>query len=295
MRNIFRMNRRLANGIILSSVALAAGLAAYLALGRRPVPLPAPPLSSPAGPAVREITVRNAMSLAVSFTLRTSGSTGPRKGGLEPGALERHSSELPLLLTYQRGGVEVTHVLIPGNPYVFRPDEEGLPRIYGGSHMRADAEDLAPFVPTPMIVVDKMLEVAAAGPRDVVYDIGCGDGRIVIRAALKKRARGVGIDIDPERIGEAEKAAREAGVRGRIRFITGDALKTDLSEATVVTLYLLPESNERMRPKLERELRPGAAVISHNYRMPGWEGKLFASAEVRDEQGKIHSVYGYRR
>ncbi len=92
MKNIFRMNRRLANGIILSSVALAAGLAAYLALGRRPVPLPAPPLSSPAGPAVREITVRNAMSLAVSFTLRTSGSAEPRKGGLEPGALERRAS-----------------------------------------------------------------------------------------------------------------------------------------------------------------------------------------------------------
>ncbi len=295
MKNIFRMNRRLANWIILASVALAACLTAYLALERKSVPRPTPPLSSLAGPAVREITIRNAMSVAVPFALRTSSSAEPRKGILEPGVLERRRSELPLLLTYQRGGMEITHVLIPGNPYVFRPDEDGLPRIYGGSHMKADAEDLAPFVPTPMIVVDKMLEMAATGPRDVVYDIGCGDGRIVIQAALKKRARGVGIDIDPERVGEAEKAAREAGVLGRVRFITGDALKTDLSEATVVTLYLLPESNDRMRPKLERELRTGAAVVSHNYRMPGWERKLFASAEVRDEQGKIHTVYGYRR
>ena len=107
-----------------------------------------------------------------------------------------------------------------------------------------------PFVPTPEKVVDRMLELAKVGPNDVVYDLGSGDGRIVIAAAKKHGARGVGIDIDPERIKEARENARKAGVSDRVNFREGDLFKTDLSEATVVTIYLLSGVNLQLRPKL---------------------------------------------
>ena len=127
-----------------------------------------------------------------------------------------------------------------------------------------------PFVPTPEAVVDKMLEVAAVGPNDVVYDLGSGDGRIVI-AAAKKGARAVGIDIDPERIREARQNARRAGVDRRVEFRQGDLFKADIGEATVVTLYLLTGVNRQLRPKLLAELKPGTRVVSHAFDMGDWK------------------------
>jgi ubiquinone/menaquinone biosynthesis C-methylase UbiE len=127
-----------------------------------------------------------------------------------------------------------------------------------------------PFVPTPEAVVDKMLEVAKVGPDDVVYDLGCGDGRIVI-AAAKKGARAVGIDIDPERIREARANARQAGVEKRVAFRQGDLFKADIKDATVVTLYLLSGVNQRLRPKLLSELKPGTRVVSHAFDMGDWK------------------------
>jgi SAM-dependent methyltransferase len=127
-----------------------------------------------------------------------------------------------------------------------------------------------PFVPTPEAVVDKMLEVAKVGPNDVVYDLGSGDGRIVI-AAAKKGARAVGIDIDPQRIREARENAREAGVQKRVEFRQGDLFKADLSGATVVTLYLLSRVNEKLRPKLLSELKPGTRIVSHAFDMGDWK------------------------
>jgi ribosomal protein L11 methylase PrmA len=118
-----------------------------------------------------------------------------------------------------------------------------------------------PFVPTPEVVVDKMLELAKVGPSDVVYDLGSGDGRIVITAAKQYGARGIGVDIDPDRVREARQNAKAAGVADRVQFKEGDLFNTDLSEATVVTLYLLPEVNMRLRPKLFRELKPGTRVV----------------------------------
>src|SRR5207245_2654970 len=104
---------------------------------------------------------------------------------------------------------------------------------------------------------------------DIVYDLGCGDGKIVIAAAKRYGARGVGIDIDPQRIEEANQKAREAGVGGRVRFMLGDIFSDDvkISDATVVTLYLLPSLNERLRPKLWRELKPGTRVVSNSFDM----------------------------
>jgi SAM-dependent methyltransferase len=123
------------------------------------------------------------------------------------------------------------------------------------------------YVPTTMEIVERMLDVANVGPLDVVYDLGCGDGRIVIAAAKKYGARGVGVDLDPARIREARANAKKAGVEQLVRFEVGDMFKTDLTAATVVTLYLLPELNRRLKPKLFAELRPGARVVSHDWDM----------------------------
>jgi len=132
-------------------------------------------------------------------------------------------------------------------------------------------KSLAPYVPTPQYVVEKMLELAQVTSSDVVYDLGCGDGRIVITAAKKYGAHAVGIDIDPERIRESEAKAREAGVAGLVTFRLEDAMKADVSAATVVTLYLLSSSNEVLRPILTRQLKPGARIVSHAFGMGDWQ------------------------
>jgi precorrin-6B methylase 2 len=123
------------------------------------------------------------------------------------------------------------------------------------------------FVPTPQEVVDAMLKMAQVGPNDVLYDLGSGDGRIPITAAKTFGIRAVGIDIDPQRIREANENARVAGVTDKVRFLNQDLFTTDISEATVVTLYLLPSLNLRLLPKLNQELRPGSRVVSHAFDM----------------------------
>lgn len=127
-----------------------------------------------------------------------------------------------------------------------------------------------PYVPTPQEVVDAMLKLAAVKPTDVVYDLGCGDGRIVITAAQKYGARGVGVDLNPERIKEANENAQKAGVK-RVQFIERNLFDADIHEATVVTLYLLPEVNKRLRPKLIKDLKPGTRIVSHSFDMGDWK------------------------
>jgi len=123
------------------------------------------------------------------------------------------------------------------------------------------------YVPTPQTVVDAMLEVAQVKGTDVVYDLGSGDGRIPITAAKKYGARAVGIDINPERIKEANENAVKNGVTNKVRFLNQDLFESNISEATVVTLYLLPALNEKLRPKLFRDLKPGTRVVSHAFAM----------------------------
>lgn len=123
------------------------------------------------------------------------------------------------------------------------------------------------FVPTPQPVVEAMLKLAQVGPTDVIYDLGSGDGRIPIAAARLYGARGVGIDIDPERTREAIANARAAGVADKVSFVTQDLFTTDLRPATVVTLYLLPSINRRLIPKLNAELKPGTRIVSHAFDM----------------------------
>ena len=130
-----------------------------------------------------------------------------------------------------------------------------------------------PYVSTPYPVVEAMLRLAEVRPGDVVYDLGCGDGRIVIEAARSFGATGVGIDIDPRRIEEANAAARQAGVSGRVRFAVQDLFKADFSEATVLTLYLFPELNAKLLPKLRTELKPGTRVVSHEFGIGDWQAE----------------------
>jgi SAM-dependent methyltransferase len=148
----------------------------------------------------------------------------------------------------------------------------------------------APYVSTPEPVVKAMLRLAEVRAHDVVYDLGCGDGRIVIAAARDYGARGVGIDIDPRRIQEANAAARSAGVAGRVRFAVQDLFQTDFSEATVMALYLYPELNARLRPKLLAELRPGARVVSHQFGIAGWAADRMESVWVGT---MAHEVYAW--
>jgi SAM-dependent methyltransferase len=130
---------------------------------------------------------------------------------------------------------------------------------------------LAPYSPTPMDVVERMLKLAGVGRGDVVYDLGCGDGRIVIEAARIFGARGVGIDIDASLIAQARANARKAGVESLVTFRVQDAMTVKVADATVVTLYLLAASNVKLRPILARDLRPGARIVAHNYPIGDWE------------------------
>ena len=145
-----------------------------------------------------------------------------------------------------------------------------------------------PYVPTKPEVVAKMLEMAAVGKNDVLYDLGCGDGRIVITAAKLFGTRGVGIDINSERIKECRENAVKENVTGLVKFLEQDLFQTDFHEASVVTLYLLSSVNLRLRPILFEQLRPGTRVVSHDFSMDTW--KPDQSAEVETD-GMTHNVY----
>ena len=132
------------------------------------------------------------------------------------------------------------------------------------------SNSLAPYVPTPQDVVDRMLSLANVTASDVIYDLGCGDGRIVVTAAKKFGARGVGVDFDPDRIKESEANAKAAGVEHLVTFRLQDAMTVDVSPATVVTLYLLSSSNTKLRPILTRQLKPGSRIVSHAFSMGDW-------------------------
>jgi cyclopropane fatty-acyl-phospholipid synthase-like methyltransferase len=151
------------------------------------------------------------------------------------------------------------------------------------------AAPAVPYVATPHDVVDRMLALAEVGQTDVVYDLGCGDGRIVIAAAQKFGARGVGVDIDPVRIAEAQANAKRAGVEHLVTFTLQDALQTDVSEATVVTLYMLSAMNVRLRPILTKKLPKGARIVSHNFAMGDWEPERVDT--FKDVAGATRTLY----
>jgi SAM-dependent methyltransferase len=136
-----------------------------------------------------------------------------------------------------------------------------------------------PYEPTPHSVVAEMLKLARVGANDVVYDLGCGDGRIVIAAVKQHGARGVCVDIDPQRIDESRANARRSGVTERILFLNQDLFETEFGDATVVTLFLWPSVNLKLRPKLWRELKPGTRVVSYVHSMGDWPPQMVQNAE----------------
>ncbi|MBD1878409.1 class I SAM-dependent methyltransferase [Coleofasciculus sp. FACHB-T130] len=146
-----------------------------------------------------------------------------------------------------------------------------------------------PFVPTPEVVVAEMLKQGQVKGNDVLYDLGSGDGRIVITAAKQFGTRGTGVDINPQLVQESRENAQKAGVSDRVRFLQQDLFTTDLSDATVVTLYLLPDVNLRLRPKLLKELKPGTRIVSHNYDMGEWKPEQVV--QVESSPGRQHTIY----
>lgn len=285
-------------GLILT-VVLAVAIAAFFSLSGAspaqvagPVPQKAPEKILP----VQETTLRNVTGRTITYKIYPAGRPAEIKTReIAPNAIDRYRTDVALEIEFNTGERDVIYSLEAGKPYSFRYDQDEAIDLYVGSHGRADAVDLAPFVPTPQVVVDKMLELAHVTSRDVLYDIGCGDGRIVITAARKFRARGVGIDIDPRMVETSVSNARKAGVEKLATFICMDATKADVSAATVVTLYLLPESNALLRPIFEKQLKPGTRVVSHNYKVSGWETRQTQAVVLKDETGTEHDIYVYVR
>jgi len=148
---------------------------------------------------------------------------------------------------------------------------------------------LSPYVASPARVVDRMLELANIKPGETVYDLGCGDGRILIAAVVKYRAKAVGVEISPKYAARAEAWIKKAGVENQARVIQGDLLNVDLTGADVVTIYLESKLNEELRPRLERFLKPGARVVSHDYPVAGW--KPLKVDRIPGPQG--HLIYLY--
>lgn len=168
------------------------------------------------------------------------------------------------------------------------------PQVPGPNKKRfGSSERVAPFVATPLPVVAQMLKLAQVGRNDVVYDLGSGDGRIVIIAAQKFGARAVGIELDEKLFNESAAHVAALGLEQRVTIIHANMFETDLRPATVVTLFLWEEVNARLRPLLERELRPGARVVSHKYEIPGW--KSTKAVNVTTENGVSRPLYLYVR
>jgi SAM-dependent methyltransferase len=163
------------------------------------------------------------------------------------------------------------------------------PRLIVRALRSAAPQKLAPYVQTPEQVVDRMLQIAQVGRSDVVYDLGCGDGRLVITAAKKYGARGVGVDFDLNRVKESQANAQKAGVEQLVEFRQQDALTVDVSPATVVTLYLLTSSNLQLRPILTKALRPGARIVSHQFGMGDWQPEMQELLTAPD--GSAHVLY----
>jgi hypothetical protein len=163
-----------------------------------------------------------------------------------------------------------------------------------GSAALAQSEDkkIVPYVPTPQEVVDRMLEIAQVKKGDVVYDLGSGDGRIVVTAAKKYGVKAIGFEIDPQRIKESHENIKKAGVEKLVEIRQQDIRTVDLSGASVLTMYLLPEVNLMLRPNIWSQMKPGSRVVSHDFDMGDW--KPVKTEEIKDSSGWEHTLYFWR-
>ena len=180
---------------------------------------------------------------------------------------------------------EILACLLVVSAFALLPSQRATSQVIPDEQEKVKLD--VPYEPSSEEVVKAMLEIAQVGKDDLVYDLGCGDGRIVIAAAQKAGAHGVGVDLDPERIKESLENARKAGVTYRVQFFQQDLFETDISKATVVMLYLWPEVNLKLRPKLLRELKPGTRVVSHSHDMGSWRH----DQTMRTSDG--HRVYSW--
>ena len=151
---------------------------------------------------------------------------------------------------------------------------------------------IVPYVPTPQEVVERMLELAGVKKGDVVYDLGSGDGRIVVTAAKKYGVKAIGFEIDPDRIRESKENIRKAGVEKLVEIRQQDIRTVDLSPASVVTMYLLPEVNMMLRPNIWSQMKPGSRVVSHDFDMGDW--KPVKTEDIKDSSGWDHTLYLWR-
>jgi SAM-dependent methyltransferase len=152
------------------------------------------------------------------------------------------------------------------------------------------SKSLAPYVPSPPLVVEMMLDAAGLKPGETLYDLGCGDGRVLITAAQKFRAKAVGVEISETLAKAARENIQRAGLESRAQVILGDATTANVEQADVVTLYLLTHSNELLRPSLEAQLRPGARVVSHDFEIRGWKPTRVETCHVHS---RTHRIYVY--
>jgi SAM-dependent methyltransferase len=241
------------------------------------------------------VSLRNQSDRLVHVTVTWEGNRDyPLDLTLRSGEIEQLPFENHVVITFRSLGEVLRRPLIAGRIYSFRMSENGRLMLEtdwpGGEH----PENLAPFLATPMEVVDGMLDLAGVTAEDLICDLGSGDGRIPIRAALRFGAHGLGIEYNPGLVEESRAAARSAGVADRVEFTLGDVLKADFSQATVVTIYLLSSSNRKLRPQLERQLKRGTRVVTHDFPIPGWERRLVRK-QTLERDGRTHTLFLYRR
>ncbi len=160
-----------------------------------------------------------------------------------------------------------------------------------GAGRRTDfSKSLAPYVPSPKLIVNKMLDVSRIRPGETLYDLGCGDGRILIAAVEEKKAKAVGVELSPQLASQSRENIVRRNIGEAARVIEGNELEVDVSPADVVTLYLLTSSNDKLRPILERQLKPGARVVSHDFEVRGWAPSQVEKVEAH---GRVHTIYLY--
>lgn len=155
-----------------------------------------------------------------------------------------------------------------------------------------ESKKIVPYVPTPQDVVDRMLQIAGVQKGDVVYDLGSGDGRIVVTAAKKYGVKAIGFEIDPERIKESHENIQKAGVEELVEIRQQDILTVDLSGASVLTMYLLPDVNLKLRPTIQRQMKPGSRIVSHDFDMGDWKPER--TERIKDASGWDHTIYLWR-
>jgi SAM-dependent methyltransferase len=154
---------------------------------------------------------------------------------------------------------------------------------------QAQEGKIVPYVPTPQAVVDRMLELAQVKKGDVVYDLGSGDGRIVVTAAKKYGIKAIGFEIDPQRIKESHENIKKAGVENLVEIRQQDIRTVDLSQASVLTMYLLPEVNLMIRPNIWKQMKPGSRIVSHDFDMGDW--KPLKTEQIKDDSSWDHTLY----